>query len=219
MIPTRLMPMGRGGKRLPYDAGVEYLESTGTQWINSGIIGAPDVIVEATFAWGDGAFKADNTLIGSNTGSSRFIPITTNNQSGVEIGTGSSWTFAADSIKYAKNTVYTAWSEFVSGAIKFILDGTQVISTTKAISNTNLVMYIFASHESSAGRRAHAKLYSMKIYQNGAIVSDFIPVRVGSVGCLYDQRGVGGMNPDGSARNDGLYYNRGTGAFVVGPDK
>jgi hypothetical protein len=36
---------------------------------------------------------------------------------------------------------------------------------------------------------------------------------------MYDRLGVGGMNPDGSARTDGLYRNRGTGAFVIGPDK
>jgi hypothetical protein len=36
---------------------------------------------------------------------------------------------------------------------------------------------------------------------------------------MYDRRGVGGMDPDGTARNDGMYYNRGTGDFVLGPDK
>jgi hypothetical protein len=35
---------------------------------------------------------------------------------------------------------------------------------------------------------------------------------------MYDRRGIGGMNPDGSPRTDGLYRNAGTGAFVIGPD-
>ena len=60
--------------------------------------------------------------------------------------------------------------------------------------------------------------YSAKLYDSGVLVRDMIPVRVGAVGAVYDKRGTGGMNPDGSARNDGMYYNRGTGAFVVGPD-
>ena len=34
------------GKRLPYDAEVEYLESTGTQWIDTGIVAADDVGVK-----------------------------------------------------------------------------------------------------------------------------------------------------------------------------
>lgn len=53
---------------------------------------------------------------------------------------------------------------------------------------------------------------------------DFIAVRFTnengvSEGAMYDRRGIGGMNPDGSPRYDGLYRNRGTGAFVIGPDK
>ena len=32
-------------------------------------------------------------------------------------------------------------------------------------------------------------------------------------------RGIGGMNPDGTARNDGTYFNRGTGDFGYGNDK
>lgn len=50
-------------------------------------------------------------------------------------------------------------------------------------------------------------------------IIDFTPVRVGTVGAMYDKRGVGGMNGDGTARNDGLYFNRGTGNFGYGNDK
>ena len=35
-------------KQLPYDAEVEYLESTGTQWIDTGIIATEDTRVKAT---------------------------------------------------------------------------------------------------------------------------------------------------------------------------
>ena len=38
-------------------------------------------------------------------------------------------------------------------------------------------------------------------------------------GAMFDRANpTVGMNPDGSARDDGLYRNRGTGAFVIGPD-
>ena len=36
---------------------------------------------------------------------------------------------------------------------------------------------------------------------------------------MYDINGVGGINSDGSYREDGLYFNRGTGTFIIGPDK
>jgi hypothetical protein len=50
------------------------------------------------------------------------------------------------------------------------------------------------------------KLKMTSIKKNGKVVRDFIPVRVGQVGCMYDK--VSGT----------LFYNQGTGAFVLGPD-
>ena len=42
----------------------------------------------------------------------------------------------------------------------------------------------------------------------------------GKEGAMYDRANpTVGMNPDGSARTDGLYRNRGTGAFLYGSDK
>ena len=38
------------GKRLPYDAEVEYLESTGTQWIDTGIVCSIGIGVKADIA-------------------------------------------------------------------------------------------------------------------------------------------------------------------------
>ena len=64
-----------------------------------------------------------------------------------------------------------------------------------------------------------ARIYSIQISRGQEIIFGGQPVRVGTTGAIYDKRGVGGMNGDGSPRNDGMYFNRGTGAFVIGPDK
>ena len=37
--------------QLPYDAEVEYLESTGTQWINTGVYGSQSVGAEVKVMW------------------------------------------------------------------------------------------------------------------------------------------------------------------------
>ena len=50
------------------------------------------------------------------------------------------------------------------------------------------------------------KYYSYKRYTNGTLNLDFIPVRVGQVGAMYNK--VNGQ----------LYYNAGTGDFILGPD-
>ena len=60
---------------------------------------------------------------------------------------------------------------------------------------------------------------------DGTPLRDFIPVRFTNEhgvleGAMYDRvNPTVGMNPDGSPRTDGLYLNRGTGAFVIGQDK
>ena len=39
------------GKSLPYDAEVEYLESTGTQWIDTGVKIEKNDRMDCTFSW------------------------------------------------------------------------------------------------------------------------------------------------------------------------
>lgn len=51
-----------------------------------------------------------------------------------------------------------------------------------------------------------ARIYGETIHTDGVLVRDFSPVRVGSVGYMYDR--VSGQ----------LFGNGGTGAFVLGPD-
>ena len=59
---------------------------------------------------------------------------------------------------------------------------------------------------------------------NGNVVLDLIPVRFTnennqSEGAMFDRANpTVGLNPDGSPRTDGLYRNRGIGSFVCGPD-
>lgn len=52
----------------------------------------------------------------------------------------------------------------------------------------------------------NGKIYDAKIYQNDVLVRDFIPVRIDTVGYLYDT--VSGE----------LFGNLGTGSFTLGPD-
>ena len=56
-------------------------------------------------------------------------------------------------------------------------------------------------------RGSSGKLYYCKIWKGGSLVRDYIPVRVGQVGYMYDK--VSGQ----------LFGNSGTGDFVLGPDK
>lgn len=72
--------------------------------------------------------------------------------------------------------------------------------------------------------RYGAKTYGFSLTDNGIRIVDFIPVRFTNEngvteGAMFDRANPNvGMNHDGSARDDGLYRNLGTGAFVIGPD-
>lgn len=58
-----------------------------------------------------------------------------------------------------------------------------------------------------ASDKGRNRLYWCKVYEDGVLTHDLIPVRKGSVGYMYDR--VSGQ----------LYGNVGSGAFILGPDK
>ena len=132
-----------------------------------------------------------------------------------------SWWTALTTI--AANTTYTARIHYASGSQTATVNGTA--ATSQSYSGTeslNLNIHLFKRNFYNASDTflpMTGKMYSFKIWQNGTLVRDYIPVRVGTVGAMYDKRGVGGMNSDGTARNDGMYFNRGTGNFGYGNDK
>lgn len=105
-----------------------------------------------------------------------------------------------------------------STKVRTVIDKNANVTTAFGVTTTNTAvsrgvvydtMYIFIFNNAGVPASSYGlmKLYSFKIYSDsGDLVRDYIPVRVGSEGALYDK--VYGE----------LYYNAGTGAFVLGPD-
>lgn len=194
--------------KLPYDAEVEYLESTGTQWIDTGVVFSDsthtyqwDILAQSVessinqYHWFCGFFENDVVAAGaySDNASYKFYPVGTYYQNDVKLG---SPLYDGDKHGVVRNLASSKNKSYVTS-----------VGVFRRNRSYNDGMF-------SPGTR----VFYFKIYDDNTLVRDFIPVRVGTEGCLYDRRGVGGMNPDGSPRNDGLYRNQGTGAFVVGPD-
>lgn len=84
-----------------------------------------------------------------------------------------------------------------------IVNGTEYIPDNLNIGTTNnTTIKIF-----SATNTMTANIYSFKIYDNGTLIRDMIPVKdLSGVACMYDK--VSGQ----------FYYNAGTGDFIAGPD-
>ncbi|MBQ5795022.1 MAG: hypothetical protein IIW14_03410 [Kiritimatiellae bacterium] len=198
------------GKRLPYDAEVEYLESTGTQWIDTSIVPTlytkSEVVAKFTTVSGPqicGAYWSgvnnafDICGVANNSWFLRALTSGSPNPSG--------WT--------ADTNTHTFVSDAQTNTMS--VDGVSV--TRSAISiGTPVSIYLFARHERSTGVAVtypcQVKIYSVRFYDSNVLVRDFIPVRFTnelgqSEGAMYDR--VSGT----------LFRNRGTGAFVIGPDK
>ena len=83
-------------------------------------------------------------------------------------------------------------------------------ATQTKITQSSLTAYLFCRNNGTAGNRVpcpHLKIKSVKLWRGSVFERDFIPVRVGNVGYMYDK--VSGK----------LFGNAGTGSFILGPDK
>jgi hypothetical protein len=193
------------GKRLPYDAEVEFLESTGTQWIDTGVLANGEFDFDYMFRM--------NTLQGNTVGmgarsASQFL-------TALQINTNNEITFAYLStvwpkIKISSNIDYRVQLSFHSGSQSATVNDTVLFTDNKVGTELlNLPIYIF-KRSNSATETTYGlvgRFYFCKIWQNGVLVRDYIPVRKGTVGYLYDR--VSGK----------LFGNAGTGAFGYGNDK
>lgn len=215
--------MGVGAKMMwqsqlpPGARWVEYLESTGTQWIDTGLLGRDGYDFEYRFRLlnplpcGIGGEYEDyrSCYIGLVRTNGYFAYHYYDSQKAiVQV---QQMTLGAD---------YNIKAHLYSGEQYFDINGVRggIGSITGSfVSNFNIHVFAINSYNQAA-ILSNMRLYSLKIYLNGVLVRDFIPVRVGTTGAMYDRLGTGGMNPDGSARTDGFYFNRGTGAFIIGPD-
>ena len=205
MVGARTAAWAKSGAPLPYDAEVEYLESTGTQWIDTGKVLSStgfaydaDILFKRTYncqVFG-GRTVADNSEADSL---SLFI-------------VGGVW--RVDNFGHTRSgpvvdtdTRYSV--SLVDG--KTTVNGVEVETTVPTGHSSGATVYIFAGHRPQASGgvefQSSIRLYSLKFYQDGVLAADYRPVRVGDVGYLYDH--VSGQ----------LFGNQGTGDFIIGPDK
>lgn len=211
-------------RKLPYDAEVEYLESTGTQYIDTGIVpkfnySAVCRVMRLDAGTGTDAFCTFGVMTGW---ANKAWLVIHNNNNSLRLLCGSN---QGRKDNYAPT--FNTWQTYTLANGKLSIDGTQVLSVSASSSSANGNAYLFCGNNTREqgpyGISASRRVSAFAIYDDaGNTLRDFIPVRVGSganaVGCLFDKLGTGGQNPDGTARNDGLYFRQGSGAFVVGPD-
>lgn len=178
-----------GGKSLPYDAEIEYLESTGRQYIDTGLDYFADFEV---------GIKLRQSVSNKVLGNGAFYCLQRN--SSVE----PYWLFTSGN-SYFTRVPITKYHVMKWKENKIYADDTFIANYTKNLNKPSR-MYLYSVTVSSVYPNM---IYFCKLWEpdSGLLVRDFIPVRVGQIGYMYDR--VSGQ----------LFGNQGTGNFILGPDK
>lgn len=194
-------------RTLPYDAEVEYLESTGEQWIDTGVTMTYDLF--------DSAETAITVLPTGQTRSTyNFFGDGTAWYSGYTFGYYGEYTLqASNGFRATQGPVKfsgTLPKTLTVNKNGFAIDS-EVADTNKSSSKTTSgTLLLFGCRRNGVFFTAtpfSGRIYLAKMVSNRVSIFDFIPVRVGDVGYMYDR--VSGQ----------LFGNQGTGEFIVGPDK
>lgn len=211
---------GGGGSYEPsYDAEIEYLQSTGTQYIDTGVVGSTDFACEIKAEFTENQEGYD-TLLGAYTSSKAMAVALAIRKATVAVGGAKNAAYAQFGDDAAANSglvvssvstlgLHIYKSALQSGFISVDVDGTLLSKTYNAGAPSLLTMYLFARNrqDNGVGNFSKAKIYYCRIWNGGVLVRDFIPVRVGQVGYMYDQ--ISGR----------LFGNSGSGDFTLGNDK
>ena len=187
------------------DKWVSYVESTGSQWVDTGIIGRPNTKIEAKVEWvttNDSAFVACG-LYSNNT---RFYMCYCENGNGnmiVSQRTNSKVLLSNEwETRWEKNRVYNYTAVFSAtnsageSTATVAVDGIGPWSKTFTGLNTGRTLYVFANNsaDGTVGGRSKTRCYGLKIYQGPedggdmVLVRDFQPgIKDGKPG-LYDAK-------------------------------
>jgi len=181
---------------------VEYLESSGTQYIDTGVVSQPEI--QASINFYRGSSSNSGTLIGSTNNSSKRLYVTVSNV--YELATTN---YYYSSATPATGRVVNIKVIFNNGDSKIYENNSSVISSSDTnIGNANNLFLLARNKGPSVDRILTCRIYDCKIISALTIARIFIPCyrKSDSVAGLYDM--VNGV----------FYTNSGTGTFAVGAD-
>lgn len=185
---------------------LEYLESTGTQYIDTGYVNTTNHYgYWLDMEWGASPTSSFYSMMG-------FMASSTNPRAGVHsysgtymIGANATTNSSVVPITGERTIIY---ADFKSGDQRLYKDGTQIANNTTSFnhSSNTLTTYIFARNNSGQNR-SKIRVYEAKMYEGNTVVRHYLPARRKSDGVL------------------GLYetytkeflVNVGTSTFITGP--
>lgn len=177
---------------------VEYIKSSGTQYINTGISTTRYVTVRLDMQFTVSA-SSSKIIIASSTGAGRWFGMGSLGTYGA--GTGAN----SDIDGLLRKEIFV---NFTASGISFTIDGVSYSKATSSSPSTAYTMFAGRRTGSSMSFYASAKLYKATFQENGETIMDLIPCyrRLDNVVGLYD------------LVSKEFLLNSGTGSFTAGPD-
>lgn len=180
---------------------LEYIESTGTQYIDTGIIPSTNNYIVHTVL--SPTVVSTNVLVGVANSTWGYPGLLINDQGTFRYGNQAVQTISP---VFVENNKYT----LTLSVKKLVVNGITYTTTNPSYEgNIEYSIYLFARNNGidGVGNLASMKLYSCKIYDGETLVRDFIPIKDDTNhGALYDKV------------TQQIFYNSGTGEFVCGPN-
>jgi len=191
-------------KKRPYYCEVEYIESNGTQYIDTGVLAKSGTSSILNFEYTN--LSSTSSMLDARVGNDRFYCCHAGKPSSdyyFYYGYGSA---RQSSVIPVINKRYVIETDLSIDSQSMKVNGTTILTGNSTVYyNLGVNLYLFAMNYSTAQYLTSAKLYSCKIMNEGYVVRDFIPVLDWNyTPCFYDK--VTGR----------LFYNKGTGSFTYG---
>lgn len=195
-------PVLKGGSRLPSGyTELEYIQSSGTQYIDTGVVPSTALITEITFACESNGI-AENAIFGSAWSVSGYFFMVYSGINGFRWHSCGGYADAVVSDVTAKHIA-------ICQKGKLTLDGMEYTFSASGSDSTNAVRLFGVTSNEGYTRAANGiyKLYRCKMHNGDTVYRDFIPCKnaSGTIG-LYD------------IVNDVFYTNAGTGTFTAGAE-
>lgn len=184
---------------LPYDAELDYIEVSGTQWVDTGLtVNVRNLEFEFTVT--NSTISGEAAVVGNDTGISDG-PITevyfTQSTVGYYIKSGVSKSASVTS----SNATFNIKAGTTENEIYLYVNGAQYIGEV-AIPEKLRKIYLF---KHGGGTFYKGKISCFLIKYNGTTLRNYIPVRVNNTGYLYD-------------KIEGKLYESESGQFILGSD-
>ena len=174
---------------------LEYIESTGTQYINTGVVPSETLETEILFTPTGGL--REHAIFGSSWAANGYFLMFYHNQ--IRWHSGGKW-IDIGSYSAGDKVVCHCANKYiiVNGATYSINGGENTTDTIKILDNMG--------YTNEGSGKGIGKIEYIRMWENGKLIRDFIPVqKTDGVVCLYDKQ------------NKQYYTNAGTEAFRSGP--